>query len=252
LEHRFEYLDVDFPIAFAHRGGALDAPENSMAAFQSAVNIGFKYLETDVHLTSDGHVIAFHDDVLDRVTNLSGRICDTPLSTIKRALVDGKSEIPLLNELLSEFPTARFNIDPKNDRVAEPLADVIKETGSVSRICVSSFSDRRNQNISRLVGNNLCMGIGPSGIARIRVGKFTKNSSILNGQCVQVPVVMKGVPLITETFIQRVHSMGKVIHAWTINEPEEMNRLLDLGVDGIMTDKPQILKDVLVDRNEWV
>ena len=252
MEHRFEYLDVDFPIAFAHRGGALDAPENSMAAFQSAVNIGFKYLETDVHLTSDGHVIAFHDDVLDRVTNLSGRICDTPLSTIKRALVDGKSEIPLLNELLSEFPTARFNIDPKNDRVAEPLADVIKETGSVSRICVSSFSDRRNQNISRLVGNNLCMGIGPSGIARIRVGKFTKNSSILNGQCVQVPVVMKGVPLITETFIQRVHSMGKVIHAWTINEPEEMNRLLDLGVDGIMTDKPQILKDVLVDRNEWV
>ncbi len=252
MEHRFEYLDVDFPIAFAHRGGALDAPENSMAAFQSAVNIGFKYLETDVHLTSDGHVIAFHDDVLDRVTSLSGRICDTPLSTIKRALVDGKSEIPLLNELLSEFPAARFNIDPKNDRVAEPLADVIKETGSVSRVCVSSFSDRRNQNISRLVGNNLCMGIGPSGIARIRVGKFTKNSSILNGQCVQVPVVMKGVPLITETFIQRVHSMGKVIHAWTINEPEEMNRLLDLGVDGIMTDKPQILKDVLVDRNEWV
>lgn len=251
MKDRFDYLDVDFPIAFAHRGGALDAPENSMAAFQSAINIGYRYLETDVHLTSDGHVIAFHDDVLDRVTNLSGQISNTPLSIIKGALIDGKSEIPLLKELLSEFPTARFNIDPKSDRVAEPLADAIKDTGSVSRVCVSSFSDRRNQTISRLVGNNLCMGIGPSGIARIRVGKFTSNSSISNGQCVQVPVTMKGVPLITETFIQRVHSMGKVIHAWTINEPDEMNRLLDLGVDGIMTDKPQVLKDVLVHRNQW-
>ena len=251
MKDRFNYLDTDFPIAFAHRGGALDAPENSMEAFQSAINIGYKYLETDVHLTKDGHVIAFHDDVLDRVTNLSGKICETPLSTIKNALIDGKSEIPLLKELLSEFPTARFNIDPKDDRVAEPLADAIKDTASVSRICVSSFSDRRNQNISRLVGNNLCMGVGPSGVARIRVGKFTKNSSVLNGQCVQVPVSMKGVPLITETFIKRVHSLGKVIHAWTINEPDEMRRLLDLGVDGIMTDKPQVLKDVLIHRNEW-
>ncbi len=251
MKDRFNYLDTDFPIAFAHRGGALDAPENSMEAFQSAINIGYKYLETDVHLTKDGHVIAFHDDVLDRVTNLSGKICETPLSTIKNALIDGKSEIPLLKELLSEFPTARFNIDPKDDRVAEPLADAIKDTASVSRICVSSFSDRRNQNISRIVGNNLCMGVGPSGVARIRVGKFTKNSSVLNGQCVQVPVSMKGVPLITETFIKRVHSLGKVIHAWTINEPDEMRRLLDLGVDGIMTDKPQVLKDVLIHRNEW-
>ena len=251
MKDRFNYLDTDFPIAFAHRGGALDAPENSMEAFQSAINIGYKYLETDVHLTKDGHVIAFHDDVLDRVTNLSGKICETPLSTIKSALIDGKSEIPLLKELLSEFPTARFNIDPKDDRVAEPLADAIKDTASVSRICVSSFSDRRNQNISRLVGNNLCMGVGPSGVARIRVGKFTKNSSVLNGQCVQVPVSMKGVPLITETFIKRVHSLGKAIHAWTINEPDEMRRLLDLGVDGIMTDKPQVLKDVLIHRNEW-
>ena len=251
MDREFPYLDHKFPIAFAHRGGALDAPENSMAAFQSAIDIGYRYLETDVHLTSDGYVIAFHDDVLDRVTNLSGKVSDTPLSTIKDALIEGKSEIPLLSELLSSFPEARFNIDPKNDQVSRALAKVIKQTASTSRVCVSSFSDRRNQEISRLVGKDLCIGIGPSGIARIRLGRLTSSSTVLNGQCVQVPVAMKGVPLITETFVNRVHSLGKVVHAWTINEPSEMNRLLDLGVDGIMTDRPKILKNVLMQRNQW-
>ena len=142
MEREFPYLDSNFPIAFAHRGGALDAPENSMAAFQSAIDIGYRYLETDVHLTSDGHVIAFHDDVLDRVTNLSGKVSETPLSIIKDALIEGKSEIPLLSELLSAFPEARFNIDPKNDQVSRALAKVIKQTASISRVCVSSFSDR--------------------------------------------------------------------------------------------------------------
>ncbi len=252
LRNKFTYLDVDFPIAFAHRGGALDAPENSMAAFQSAVNIGYRYLETDVHLTSDGHVIAFHDDILDRVTNLSGKVSQTPLPIIKTALIEERSEIPLLVELLTAFPQARFNIDPKSDRVAEPLAEVIKQAGATSRICVSSFSDRRNHEISKLVGKGLCTGIGPSGVTRLRLGKFTNNSTVLNGQCVQVPTTIKGVPLITETFIDRVHSIGKAIHAWTINEPSEMHRLLDLGVDGIMTDKPLVLKEVLQSRNEWV
>ena len=206
MDREFPYLDHKFPIAFAHRGGALDAPENSMAAFQSAIDIGYRYLETDVHL---------------------------------------------LSELLSSFPEARFNIDPKNDQVSRALAKVIKQTASTSRVCVSSFSDRRNQEISRLVGKDLCIGIGPSGIARIRLGRLTNSSTVLNGQCVQVPVSMKGVPLITETFVNRVHSLGKVVHAWTINEPSEMNRLLDLGVDGIMTDRPKILKNVLMQRNQW-
>ena len=242
---------MEFPIAFAHRGGALDAPENSIAAFQSAIDLGYKYLETDVHLTLDGYIIAFHDDVLDRVTNMEGKISETPYSELRKALIEGKAEIPLLENLLAAFPKANFNIDPKDDRVAEPLAHLIRKTASSDRICVTSFSDKRTQLVSRLVGKDLCTGVGPSGVTRLRLGKFTNNQSVLRGQCVQVPVDVKGIPLITKVFIDRVHSMNKVIHAWTINDPEEMHRLLDLGIDGIMTDRPQVLKDVLVERNEW-
>ena len=251
MKNSFPYLDVKFPIAFAHRGGALDAPENSMAAFQAAVDIGYRYLETDVHLTLDGRVIAFHDDVLGRVTDMEGRVCETPYSQIKDALIDGRSEIPLLEDLLASFPCARFNIDPKDDLVAEPLAKLIKETASADRICVASFSDKRTTLVSRLVGKDLCTGVGPSGVARLRIGNFTSSTSSIRGQCVQVPVTAKGIPLITRIFVDRVHSIGKVIHAWTINEAEEMHRLLDLGVDGIMTDRPKVLKEVLIERNEW-
>ena len=249
MNHKFAYIDVDYPIAFAHRGGALDAPENSIEAFQSAIDIGYRYLETDVHLTSDGHVIAFHDDVLDRVTDMRGKISETPYSLIKNALVEGTSHIPLMGDLLSTFPEARFNIDPKDDEVVEPLADLIKKTASKHRICVGSFSDKRTGAVSKLVGTDLCTGVGPSGVTRLRLGNIGTTS--LRGQCVQVPTNVKGIPLITEVFVERVHSIGKVIHAWTINDPTEMRRLLDLGVDGIMTDKPQVLKDVLLERNEW-
>ena len=249
LNHKFAYLDVHFPIPFAHRGGALDAPENSIEAFQSAIDIGYRYLETDVHLTSDGHVIAFHDDVLDRVTDISGKISETPYSLIKDALIEGKAHIPLMSDLLLAFPEARFNIDPKDDQVVQPLADLIKKTASTDRICVGSFSDKRTAAVSKLVGTNLCTGVGPSGVAKLRLGNFGTGS--VRGQCVQVPTSAKGLPLITDVFIERVHSLGKVVHAWTINDPSEMHRLLDMGVDGIMTDKPQILKDVLLERNEW-
>ena len=249
MNHKFAYLNEQYPIAFAHRGGALDAPENSAEAFQSAIDIGYRYLETDVHLTSDGHVIAFHDDVLERVTDMVGKISETPYTIIKNALIEGRSHIPLMGDLLSAFPEARFNIDPKNDQVVEPLADLIKKTASTNRICVGSFSDKRTETVSKLVGADLCTGVGPSGVTRLRLGNFATAS--LRGQCVQVPTNVKGIPLITEVFIKRIHSLGKVIHAWTINDPNEMNRLLDLGIDGIMTDKPQILKDVLLERNEW-
>ncbi len=251
MKNSFPYLDVEFPIAFAHRGGALDSPENSIAAFQAAVDIGYRYLETDVHLTLDGRVIAFHDDVLDRVTDMEGRVCETPYSQIKNALIDGRSEIPLLEDLLESFPHARFNIDPKDDLVSEPLAKLIKKTASADRICVASFSDKRTTKVSRLVGKDLCTGVGPSGIARLRIGNFTSSATSIRGECVQVPVAAKGIPLITRIFVDRVHSIGKVIHAWTINEAEEMHRLLDLGIDGIMTDRPKILKEVLVERGQW-
>jgi len=251
VKKKFQYLDTDAPIAFAHRGGAFDAPENSMAAFQSAVNIGYRYLETDVHLTSDGKVIAFHDHVLDRVTNMSGKIAEMPYSLIQNALIAEQSPIPLLEELLEAFPEARFNIDPKDDRVVGPLSEIIASTDSADRICVASFSDKRTREVSRLVGKRLCTGVGPSGVTRLRLGKLPLRLTRISGECVQVPLTVAGVPLITPLFVQRVHSVGKVIHAWTINDEEKMHHLIDIGVDGIMTDKPNLLKSVLTEHGLW-
>lgn len=251
MKKKFSYLDAESPIAFAHRGGAFDAPENSMAAFQSAINIGYRYLETDVHSTSDGRVIAFHDHVLDRVTNMNGKVAEMPYSLIQQALIDDHSPIPLLEELLEVFPEARFNIDPKDDRVVGPLSDIIAKTNSADRICVASFSDKRTRAVSRLVGQRLCTGVGPSGVTRLRLGKLPLRLTRIFGECVQVPLAVAGIPLITPLFVERVHSVGKVIHAWTINDEEEMHHLIDIGVDGIMTDKPNLLKNVLNDRGLW-
>src|SRR5690242_6649092 len=119
------FLDWPGPLAFAHRGGASEAPENTLPAFEHAIRLGFTYLETDVHATADGQLVAFHDDHLDRVTDASGAIASLPWSVVQRARVDGREPIPLLEDLLGAFPDARVNIDPKHDDAVEPLAEVL-------------------------------------------------------------------------------------------------------------------------------
>ncbi|HJM27852.1 MAG: glycerophosphodiester phosphodiesterase [Acidimicrobiales bacterium] len=246
-----EFLKSDYPLAFAHRGGALEAPENSMSAFKTAISMGFKYLETDVHATKDGSLIAFHDHILDRVTDGTGAIADLTYSEVSKAKIGGKERIPLLVELLEEFPQAKFNIDPKHDAAVEPLIKVIKETKSIHRVCVASFSDSRIHHISQSLGEDLCTGMGPTGISKIQLGRFIGKHRLPVGDCVQVPMKIKGIPLITPKFVQRVHRLGKVIHAWTINDPENISQLLDYGVDGIMTDKPETLKEIYQQRGIW-
>ena len=116
------FLEHDGPIAFAHRGGAGDWPENSLEAFSRAVELGFRYVETDAHVTSDGVIIAFHDDNLDRVTDRVGLISDLTWAEVSGARIDGIAPIPLLEDLLSTWPNLRVNIDAKHDEVVEPLA----------------------------------------------------------------------------------------------------------------------------------
>ncbi len=245
------FLESDFPLAFAHRGGALDAPENSLSAFTLAVSMGYRYLETDVHATKDGSLVAFHDHALDRVTDGSGVIRDLNYSEVSKARIDGKEKIPLLIELLEEFPETKFNIDPKHDSAIEPLIEVISKTRSVHRVCIGSFSDSRIRRIAESIGEELCTGMGPSGVTRIQLGGFVGFKKIPQGDCVQVPMSVKGIPLITPQFVRRVHRLGKVVHAWTINTKDDIELLLDYGVDGIMTDKLEVLKNVYTQREIW-
>jgi glycerophosphoryl diester phosphodiesterase len=222
-----------------------------MPAFENAVGLGYRYVETDVHRTADGVLVAFHDDELDRVTDRTGRIADLPWKVVKEAKVDGREPIPLLEDLLGSFPSVRINIDPKHDDAVEPLAEVLKRTASVDRVGVGSFSDRRQGRIRRLVGPRLCTALGPGGTAKLKAAGLGVWPGRLAGACAQVPVRTKGVVVTDQRLVNAAHDRGLQVHVWTIDDPAEMRRLLDLGVDGIMTDRPALLKDVLVERGEW-
>ena len=251
MPSRWPFLDHPGVLAFAHRGGAGDWPENTMPAFEGAVALGYRYLETDVHATADGVLLAFHDDRLDRVTDGRGLIADLTWAEVRGALVDGREPIPLLTDILEAWPHARVNIDPKDDGAVPVLAEVIRRTGSVDRVCCGAFSDSRLARLRRLVGPGLCTSLGPRATARLRAASFRLPCGPLPGPCVQVPHRYRGRALVDERFVAAAHGRDLQVHVWTVDEPDEMEELLDLGVDGIMTDRPAVLKGVLERLDRW-
>jgi glycerophosphoryl diester phosphodiesterase len=245
-----DFLDLPRPLAFAHRGGAAHYPENSWRAFEHAVALGYSYLETDVHATADGVLVAFHDKTLDRVTDRAGRICLLPGREVTAARIGGTDPIPLLEDLLGAWPDARFNIDVKDEPAVGPLAEVLGRTAAWDRVCVTSFSARRLAAVRRVLPRPVCMATSPLGIAALRVSTprpaLAARLREASVRCAQVPI---GVA--TPSFLRRAHAAGLQVHVWTINDKQTMTDLLDLGVDGIMTDETVALRDVLTSRGQW-
>jgi glycerophosphoryl diester phosphodiesterase len=263
---RSRFLDWSGPIPFAHRGGAGDHPENTMAAFRAAVAMGYRYLETDVHLTRDGAIVAFHDSVLERVTDRRGRIGEVTSAELAEADAgywftrDGGRtyphrgtgvRIPLLTELIEEWPDAFLNIDTKSDPVVEPLAVLLKRMNVLDRVCVGSFSDARLRRFRALVGDGVCTSMGPREVTRARLSSLTGRIPRQGALCIQVPVRQNGIPMVEPLMIRAAHRSGLAVHVWTIDDGGEMERLLDLGVDGIMTDSLDTLRSVLGRRGAW-
>lgn len=222
-----------------------------MPAFEHAVRLGYRYVETDVHLTADGVLVAFHDDHLDRVTDRTGAIAELDWATVRAARVDGREPIPLLEDLLGTWPELRVNIDPKHDGCEVALAEVIRRTDSIDRVCVGAFSDRRLARLRSLLGSDLCTALGPRGVARLRAASWRVPTRRPAAGCAQVPVEVGGVRIVDDAFVQTAHRLGLQVHVWTIDDPDQMHALLDLEVDGIMTDRPAVLRDVLVARGQW-
>jgi glycerophosphoryl diester phosphodiesterase len=247
-------------VALAHRGFAPDGAENSMAAFRAAVALGYRYLETDVHTTADGALLLFHDDTLDRVTDGNGRIAQLPAAEVAQAKIAGTEPIPRLAELVAEFPDVRLNLDIKDWNSVDTLAAAIEEYHLHDRVLVASFSDRRRRAVLRrlsrpaassagMVSNALFVLLGPllpAPLLRRATGRALRGV-----QALQVPVRYGPVQVVTAGFVRRAHRQGLHVHVWTINDCDEMRRLLDLGVDGIVTDRADLLKTVLQERGQW-
>ncbi|MFF7936217.1 glycerophosphoryl diester phosphodiesterase [Streptomyces sp. SAI-126] len=250
---RHPYLDHPGPIPFAHRGGAADGLENTALQFRRAIEAGYRYLETDVHATADGKLVAFHDDTLDRVTDGAGRIAELPWARVRHARVAGKEPVPLFEELLEAFPEARWNVDVKAEPALQPLLDLVERTGSWDRICVGSFSEARVMRAQRLAGPRLATSYGTRGVLNLRLRSWGVPAALRRSAvAAQVPEAQSGIQVVDHRFVRTAHARGLQVHVWTVNEPDRMHRLLDLGVDGIMTDHIDTLRKVMEDRGVWV
>jgi len=248
------YLDRALPIAFAHRGGAAHAPENSWAAFEHAIALGYTHLETDARATADGILIAFHDRTLDRATDRTGRISRMPYRTVSGARVAGTEPIPLIEDLLAAWPGLRFNIDLKDLPAIRPMMDVLRRTGAWDRVCVTSFSARRLHAARALLDRPVCMALSPAGVAALRLaGGLPWCGAALAGKLARTGVACAQVPprIATGSFIRTAHEAGLQVHVWTLNRRADMERALDLGADGIMTDETVLLRDLLTERGLW-
>ncbi|MEW1829856.1 glycerophosphodiester phosphodiesterase [Streptomyces sp. NPDC088196] len=249
---RHPYLDHPGPIPFAHRGGAADGLENTVFQFRRAVELGYRYIETDVHATADGKLVAFHDETLDRVTDGAGRIADLFWSDVRHARVAGKEPVPLFEELLETFPEVRWNVDIKAEPALCPLLDLLERTDSWNRVLVGSFSEKRVVRAQHLAGPRLATSFGTRGVLNLRLRSWGAPLPVRRSAvAAQVPEEQSGVPVVDRRFVQAAHARGVQVHVWTINEADRMHRLLDLGVDGIMTDHIDTLREVMVERGVW-
>jgi glycerophosphoryl diester phosphodiesterase len=244
------FLRHQGPVPYVHRGGPVGTVENTMAAFGRAHAMGFRYFETDVHATSDGVLVAFHDRTLRRVAGERSAI-ETMSASEVRAVRLGGERIPFLADLIGAFPDVRFNIDPKHDAAARPLATLLRDLGVLERVCVASFSDRRLSYLRVALGEEVCTAAGPREVARTRAAASTGRSVQLVADVLQVPRGAGPLSLVNRAFVDTAHAAQVPVHVWTVNEERTMRQLLDLGVDGLMSDDPDLLRRVLMDRGDW-
>jgi len=252
--HRYAYLDAALPIPFAHRGGAAEGDENSLGAFDRAVKAGYVYLETDVHATSDGVAVVFHDRTTDRMLGRPGRISDLTWADLESIRVEGEAVVPRLTDVLEAFPDCRWNIDLKADNVVDPAIEAIWRLGARDRVLLASFNDRRIRRARDICGPRQATSMGQWETAALRIGSLHGRgmAGFIRGvAAVQVPVSYYRLRVVDARFINHAHRLGMQVHVWTIDDPAEMHELLDLGVDGIMTDRIEVLRDVLTERGHW-
>ena len=237
------YLDVPGVAISAHRGGSIEAPENTIESFEYSIELGSSYIETDVQLSSNGIPYIFHDDDLKRLFGKNIIFNSLHSDEIDELKLFDKYKIPTLESTLQKFPNTLFQIDVKTDEVVLPTMEVIKKTNSTDKVCIASFSSKRLKQVHKLYPE-ICLSMGPFEVMKLLLASFGLYRNKVPGNCLQIPIYQYGIKLVTKRFINYIHSIGLKIHVWTINDEDTMQKLIDLGVDGIITDRPKALKDL--------
>ena len=239
-----------YPFAgIVHRGGNEEKTENTLEAFQYSSDLGFIFMETDVQATKDDEIVVFHDKTLKRIAGLDKKINDLSFKDLKSIDLIKGGNIPSLNELLSSFPDLRFNIDIKTNKAIEKSIEIINHHDAFDRVCLAAFSSIRLKKIRKICGDKLCSSMGMSEILKLVLKSYGFPLNTTQGNCAQVPISYFGLPVVNKQFIDAAHVANKLVHVWTIDEESKIDNLIDIGVNGVMTDKPSILMKVLKKRN---
>lgn len=242
------------PIALAHRGFDLDGLENSMKAFQAAVDLGFRYLETDAHGTRDGVAVALHDETLDRTTDATGAVAERDWKSVGAARIGGVEPVPKLEDILGTWPDVKVNIDVKEESGIEPTAKAIERTGAHDRVCLGSFDAGRRRATVKLLSRPVAMPASEREAIAWWIGTWIgadADKTLGDVDALQIPWRKDPFPFIFRRHVEAAHAAGKQVHIWTVNRRDHMEHLLDIGVDGLVSDRADILKEVLIARDQW-
>lgn len=248
------YGEESTPLAIGHRGGAGLAPENTLAAFSMSTALGLRYLESDVKLTADGHLVCFHDDVLDRCTTGTGRLGERTLADLRRNVrVAGVEPIPTLEEALVSFPDACFTVDLKDRAAIAPMARLLQRRDYAERVCVAGAWDGWLQHLASQVPHVRTALGWRSLVALISAAKagVQPPAAVVRGRFAHVPIQLGRLPIHSPALVRRAHRLGVRVIVWTVDDPAQMHELLDMGVDGIITDRPDRLRSVMISRGIW-
>lgn len=249
---RTSYFDAPYPRRFAHRGLSQhlqSIDENSIAAIEQAIAAGATHVESDTHATKDGTAVLFHDDDLERVAGISAKISELRIADLRSLALRNGSKVPTLGEVFERFPDLYLNLDIKSEQAVEPTVRAIEDHRAHDRVLVSSFSEARRSKALRL----LTKPVATSASMRLVVLAWASHTFLLGAgfksltrdiDAFQIPPARGPIKFATRSFIQRVKRANNEVHFWTINEPSEMVRLIDLGADGIVTDRVDILTNL--------
>jgi glycerophosphoryl diester phosphodiesterase len=244
VSDRHPYLDGPHPRRYAHRGwhiGELAGCENTLAGFVHAVEQGYSYLELDVHASADGVPMVHHDRTLDRTTDASGPLVARQADELAEVRVAGREPIPRLETVLAALPDTRITIELKSDDVVAPTLAVLERLDAWDRVCIGSASDARLRR-ARAAGPRLLTSMGTASVLGLRTWAWTGRRVLpIAGGLAQIPHRVGPLTVTDAALLARARELGVEVHVWTVNEPERMRELLALGVDGILSDRPDLL-----------